>query len=499
MKRSLTYFIYMAVAGLLAACSASVPADYTETGTQPRIYPEYTDVTIPCNIAPLHFRIEEEADEYITRLSTPSGEWVTAERHVTPGTKRWQTLLEEARGKAIRVDVFARKGERWHHYKSFDLQVADEPIDPYLSYRLIAPSYVTYEDLVISQRNLTNFDEEVIYGNMMVSNEKDGQCINCHSYQNYNPDRMQFHGRQAHGGTLIAYDGQLTKVNLKTDSTLSAGVYPAWHPSEKFIAYSTNSTGQSFHTRDLQKVEVEDTHSDLILYDLERNEVSIVAQDSCELECFPWWSPDGKYLYFCSAHYEKQDTVSLEYDMILHYKDIKYNLYRKSFDPATRRFGPRETVFDAAAQGKSATLPRLSPDGRYLLFTLAEYGVFHIWHKDADLYLTDLQTGQTRPLDEVNSDDVESYHSWSSNGRWMVFSSRRNDGNFTRPFFAYFDKQGKARKPFELPQADPEMHREFLRSYNIPEFMAGPVTVSPQELAAIMKTDAKPARYAGRK
>lgn len=493
------YLILYITAFLLAACTTSVPTDYAETDRQPSIYPEYTDVTIPCNIAPLHFRIEEEADAYLTQLTTPAGEWVTQGRNVCPGLRRWRNMLAAAKGKAIRVDVFTRKGERWQHYRAFNLHVADEPIDPYLSYRLIAPSYVTYEDLVISQRDLTSFDEQVIFGNMIVSNEKDGQCINCHSYQNYNPDRMQFHGRQAYGGTLVAFDGTLMKVNLKTDSTLSSGVYPAWHPTEKLIAYSTNDTGQSFHTRDLQKVEVEDTQSDLILWDMEHNEVYTVAQDSCELECFPWWSPDGKYLYYCSAHYEKQDTVALEYDMILHYKDIKYSLYRKRFDAQTRSFGPRETVFDAAAQGKSATLPRLSPDGRYLLFTLGEYGVFHIWHKDADLYLTDLQSGQTRPLDEINSDDVESYHSWSSNGRWIVFSSRRNDGNFTRPFFAYIDKQGRARKPFELPQEDPEKHREFLRSYNIPEFMSGPVKISPQELAAAMKGEACPARYAGRK
>ncbi len=499
MKHALKSLFYLCGLWTLAACEVSVPTDYSEADSLPRIYPDYTEVTVPCNIVPLHFHIDEEADEYITRLTTPAGEWVTGGRDVTPGIERWQKMLTEARGKSLRADVFVRCGDRWKHFLPFTIRVADVPIDPYLSYRLIAPSYVTYEDLVISQRNLTNFDEEVIYGNMLVSDEKDGQCINCHSYQNYNPNRMQFHARQAHGGTLIACDGRLTKVNLKTDSTLSAGVYPAWHPSEKLIAYSTNHTGQSFHTRDLQKVEVEDTQSDLILYDLERNEVSTIAQDSCELECFPWWSPDGNYLYYCSAHYEKQDTVTLEYDMILHYKDIKYNLYRKRFDTASRRFGPRETVFDAAAQGKSATLPRLSPDGRYLLFTLAEYGVFHIWHKDADLYLTDLKTGQTRALAEVNSDDVESYHSWSSNGHWIVFSSRRNDGNFTRPFFAYIGRDGKACKPFELPQENPEMHRQFLRSYNIPEFMSGPVTVSPQELAATLKTEPQPVRYGGHK
>ena len=121
------------------------------------------------------------------------------------------------------------------------------------------------------------------------------------------------------------------------------------------------------------------------------------------------------------------------------------------------------------------------------MFTLGGFGVFHIWHTDADLYLMDLQSGQTRPMTEMNSDNVESYHSWSSNGRWVIFSSRRTDGNFTRPFIAYFDKNGKGRKAFELPQEDPDMHRQFMRSYNIPEFMNGPVNISAQDFADIIK------------
>ena len=156
-------------------------------------------------------------------------------------------------------------------------------------------------------------------------------------------------------------------------------------------------------------------------------------------------------------------------------------------------------VFDAAAIGKSATLPRISPDGKYLVFTLGGFGVFHIWHKDADLYMLDLQTGNVKPLTDMNSADVESYHSWSSNGRWMVVSSRRNDGNFTRPFFAYIDSTGMPHKAFELPQKSPEYHRNMLRSYNIPEFMKGKVTVSSQTLAKNMKQEARKAIYSGRK
>ena len=174
------------------------------------------------------------------------------------------------------MDVYTRNGESWTKFKTFSLNVAADEIDPYISYRLIPPSYVAYEKLTIDQRNLTNFEEKTIYNNMIVSTENNGQCINCHSYQNYKTDNMQFHMRQGFGGTMIVVDGKPKKVDLKTDKTISAGVYPAWHPKKKLIAYSTNNTGQSFHTKNRNKVEVQDTESDIILYDVEKNEVSIL-------------------------------------------------------------------------------------------------------------------------------------------------------------------------------------------------------------------------------
>lgn len=329
--------------------------------------------------------------------------------------------------------------------------------------------------------------------------------MNCHSYQQWNPERMQFHARQTHGGTFIAYDGKLEKVNMQHDSLLSAGVYPAWHPTEKLIAYSTNKTMQGFHTADPNKIEVLDSESDLIVYDIERHEVRTIEQQPNELEIFPCWSPDGRWLYFCSAHFEyKADSVSLE-DIMLRYKELKYNIYRKPFHPETRRFGERELVFAADSLGMSASLPRISPDGRWLMFAMGEWGCFHIWHHDADLWLLDLCATQndhgkmindkkTWPLDEANSDDTESYHSWSSNGRWVVFSSRRSDGTFTRPFFTHIDKEGRATKPFELPAKDPDYHRQLLKSYNVPELMRNPVTLSPQHIADVMKGEGTPVK-----
>ncbi|MBR5687046.1 MAG: PD40 domain-containing protein [Prevotella sp.] len=479
---------------LMTSCgSVAIPDTYTEANSLPTIYPDYTNVTVPVNIAPLTFQMDPAAEEMVARLSTGDEEIICGGTQVIPDEDDWRRLAEKASGKAIKVDVYANGEGGWKHYKPFEIYVSPDSIDPYISYRLIAPSYISYEELTISQRCLENYDESVIYDNVLCNTEKQGQCINCHSYQNYNPERMQFHARQNLGGTVIAYDGTIKKINMKNDSILSAGVYPAWHPWLKLIAYATDKTHQSFHVTDRNKIEVFDTSSDLILYNPDKNEVTNLENDPDEFEVFPAWAPDGKTLYYCSAHFVKNDSTKSESnDIVSRYREIKYNIYKKSFDPETWQIGPRELVFDAAARDSSATWPRISPDGRFLVFTMGEFGYFHIWHRDADLWMMDLQTGEVRQMSELNSPNTESYHSWSSNGRWMVFSSRRDDGGFTRPFIAHIDANGRAGKPFELPSAYPDYHRQLLKSYNIPEFMRGPVTIKPQTFADVLKTNGEP-------
>ena len=491
-------FTIIASALLLTACGPELPTKFAESQSLPMIYPDYTDVTIPVNLAPLTFQMDVPADEMAARFACGDQQLICSGSKIQPDATDWQTLVEAAKGRAITVDVYASVKGQWTHYKPFKIYVSPDSIDPYLSYRLIAPSYVTYNDLTISQRCLENYDESVVYDNMLCTDGSQGQCINCHNYQNYNPNRMQFHARQNMGGTIVAYDGDIRKINMRNDSLLAAGVYPAWHPWLKLIVYSTNLTHQTFHTVNPNKIEVFDTRSDLMAFDIEKNEVTNLESGMGELEVFPCWAPDGKAIYYCSAHLEYHDSIDEGQEYMMRAEQVKYNIYKKDFDPDSRQFGPRQLVFDAAALDKSATLPRISPDGRYLMFAMARYGVFHIWHRDADLCLIDLKTGHARTMKEINSDDVESYHSWSSNGRWVVFSSRRYDGNFTRPFFAHIDQQGRGAKPFELPQSDPDYHRQFLRSYNIPEFMSGPVTIGPQAFARVLSGEGEPVKYVTR-
>ena len=352
-------FFLAAAATLFLACGNQIPQKFSESDELPNIYPDYTNVTVPVNIAPLTFEIDEKSEGVVARMTAGSEEVVCGGSKVQPTMSEWQQLVQAAlsqESSAIQVEVYVEKNDHWTRFQPFSIFVSPDSIDPYISYRLISPSYVTYEELTINQRCLENYDESVIYDNMLSSEETKGQCINCHNYQKYNPDRMQFHARQNLGGTIIACDGTIKKIGMANDSLLSAGVYPTWHPWLKLIVYSTNLTAQSFHATHPNKIEVFDTRSDLIAYDVEKNEVTNIENDPNELECFPFWAPDGKTLYFCSAHFEYKDTIDPGKEFLMRAEEVKYNLYKKSFDPETLQFGPRELVFSAAADSLSESL-----------------------------------------------------------------------------------------------------------------------------------------------
>ena len=501
MKRYIhSYIMLLAAAVLLMSSCAkhpSVPSVFSESSVLPPIFPDYCNVTVPCNIAPLNFMLP--ADQYeacVARITTPDGRQQTYGNGVKVQIpeSEWHAMLDASKGKSLKVEVWGQKEKQWLAFSPFEIRVAEDPIDEYLSYRLIEPSYVAWTYMEIAQRNLTSFEESQIFNNEITMNDKRiGQCINCHSYQNYRTDNMLFHVRLANAGTVIVNDGKISKVNMKRDYTISGGVYPSWHPTAKLVAFSTNKTRQAFHTVNPNKIEVYDLASDMILYDVETDSVSIVSADSTLLEVYPTWSPDGKYLYYCKSVPLPEEMR--DKDIRTTYPKIQYNLYRRSFDLATHGFGDEELVYDAASADKSVTLPRISPDGRYLLFALGQYGCFHSRHHDADIVCIPMdqyagtaltaETSSAVDLTLLNSDGYsDSYPSWSSNGHWIMCASRRDDDNYSRVYFAYFNN-GKVEKAFLLPQEDPELHVSLLKSYNRPEFMIEPVRISVEEFSRV--------------
>lgn len=454
---------------LFSACSTESVRNAKQEAEQPQIYPDYVGVTVPVNIAPLCFGMADEsallvdavvADNHGHELHSQGKEAVNFD------LDDWHTLLGQNPGDSLSVTVSAKYPDGWHTYRPFSIYVSADSIDYGICYRLIEPGYEVWSKMGIYERDLSSFDERAL-----IENTQFEGCVNCHSFNRGNPADLSLHIRGAHGATLLRHNfGPLTAYNTKTDQTLGFCVYPYWHPSGRYIAYSTNATSQLFHAADPNRIEVFDTASDLQVYDVDNNELLLLSslkQDSV-YETFPVFSADGKTLYFCAARALPEDSHQLD--------SLHYNLCRIDFDPATGTFGSRiDTVIYAEAQNRSVSFPRPSYDGRFLCYTLSDYGQFSIWHHEADLYLLDLNTGESRSMREANSDDTDSFHNWSTNSRWMVLSSRRDDGLFTRPYFCHVDAEGHVGKAFMLPQRNPRrFYRDRFLSFNVPDFVTAP-------------------------
>lgn len=487
MKNIVSYFLLSLYTILWVACTHSVtePQSATPLNRLPDIFPDYVDVTIPPQIAPLRFMLRHAPEEAIVCISHEKEKMVcqaSGKEGFLMDEKQWNHLVQSTIGKALEIKVYEQKEGVWQVYDSFHWYVSGDSIDPYLVYRLIEPGYELWNQMGIYQRRLTDFKESPIITNDLTGHN----CMNCHSFPNQNPQQMTLHMRGPRGGTYLFQSGQITKLSGKINEQIPSLVYPSWHPSGDFVAFSTNQTRQAFHMNDRNRIEVFDYTSDLLVYDVQRNEVITTPQlfSNQAFETFPHFSPDGKTLYFCTAEAQKMPED---------FQKVRYNLCSISFNPETRTFGNQvDTLFNGKQVAKSVSFPRVSPDGKFLVFTLSGYGNFSIWHKEADLFLANLQDGTIIPLEAANSNDVESYHSWSSNSRWLVFSSRRVDGLYTHPHLIHIDAEGKAGKPFILPQPNASYYTSFMKSFNIPEFVKGPVEYPIHDIAKSTQKEGQP-------
>ena len=450
-------YIALAAAAVVVSCRPAVDFSIYE-GVGP-IYPDYVGVTVPQGIAPLNFDYTfSEAESSVTTFTAGECSEEFSGAAVRWNPRRWARMLEAAAGDAITVHSSALDS-------TWSIFVSPDPIDAEIAYRLIEPGYEVWSKMGIYERELGSFKERAVLENT----DFEG-CVNCHEFNQGSPDDISLHIRGTHGATLIRKGGDLLAYNTKTDSTLGFCVYPYWHPSGDYIIYSTNNTRQSFHVQQDKLIEVFDLASDLQVYDVAAGELVTAPQVKTDeyWETFPSFSPDGRTIYFCRAHRQPIPEGLTE---------VRYNLCRVSFDPETCTIGDDvEVLVDAESEGMSISFPKPSYDGRYILYTQSYYGNFSIWHHEADLWLLDLESGARRRLDEVNSPDTESFHNWSSNSRWFLFASRRDDGLFTRVYFAHVGEDGSVGKPFMLPQKDPaQYYTSLFRSYNVPAFVSGPV------------------------
>jgi hypothetical protein len=450
----------------------------------PAINPDYAGIVIPPNIAPMNFAIAEPGRECCAVVSSKYGKPIIISGRgmsVSIPAGKWKNLLLNNRGGLLHLDLYVRDtANRWLRFRTIEDTIADFPIDRYCTYRFLNFVYNYSADLRLVERDLSSFRETLL---LSTKNYAWG-CCNCHTPNRCNPENFVFQSRSSRFGsaTLVAMDGKISTLNTKLG-------YPAWHPAGRMIAFTVNKVQQCFHSAGSGFVDFYDNNSDIVIYDAALAKILTVPQLNRKevLETWPNWSPDGRHLYFCSAPILWDDFKKVPPD---NFDKVKFGLFRIAYDDARKAWGPVDTVLSPEKTGLSISQPRMSPDGRFILFCMHEYGSYPNTQKSSDLYLLECATNAVRRLG-VSSAFSESWHGWSKNGRWILFSSKRDNGKFTRLYFSFIDSCGTPHKPFILPQKDPAYYGSCMKYYNFPEFAAAPVPFSEREILKAVRAPEK--------
>jgi len=477
--------VLLAVASMLVMVSCRDGVKACVSGELPPIWPDYTFVTVPVNIAPLDFGMADgvESSRMKVALFDRNGTEVLSSTGKTARfpVKKWHKALASSSGGSLRCEVSAKVDGKWIAYAPFDINVSRDSIDYGLTYRMIPPGYQSFGHMGLYERRLSDFRQRTLVDSRMI----ESGCVNCHTANRADPDWHSIHVRGKHSATLMHTNGLDECLNTATDSTGGFFVYPYWHPSGKYIAYSVNKTRQSFYSSADRTLEVYDENSDVIVYCPESHKIlrPSLTNIKDKFETMPAFSADGKTLYFSVANAGELPKDAMR---------MKYSLCSLAFDPETGRFGDHvDTLVSASRTNRTHVSVKPSYDGNFLLVTVADYGTFLIDHPEADLWLYDLRTGEYYPAGGINSGNTESFHNWSTNSRWAVVSSRRDDGLYTRLYIAHFNPETKLfDKAFLLPQRNPgSYYLELPDSYNTPDFTVESVSLSVRNARRLLLSD----------
>ncbi len=467
---------------IISGCAKEI-SNYTNASTKPAIFPDYTDIVIPVNIAPLNFKAADGTLEMV-EISTKQGvikEFCNNGKLILD-ISEWKNLLKNNIGDTLKFTVYITDSLGvCRKYLPFFQFVSPDSIDTYVAYRNIETGYVSWSKMGLYQRSTQTFDCEPIIENSAI----DKACINCHSFCKQSPDKMLFHSRKINPGTTILWNGKLQKYNTKTDSIISGGVYSSWNPNGYIIAMSVNKIGQRFHNDLNKRIYVSDSESDVVIMNMNTETVSTCKALTTEnLENFPAWSPDGGTLYYISApkRAEGDETDT----------SLRYSLFSIKYNAKTDVWSNVDTLLTDSAAGGSITYPKPSPCGRYIAYTMGERGYFMPFNQESDIWLLDLKNDTIYRPEGINSNSSESNHNWSHNGKWLVTGSKYPDRLFTKPYFAHFNPEtGTFAKRFVLPQEDPDFYERYTANFNNTDFITGKVPTSEIEIRDAVRGELK--------
>ena len=328
-------------------------------------------------------------------------------------------------------------------------------------------------------RNIGELRSRVVLKDMVV-------CANCHSFSRDGKTMgMDMDGPQNDKGLYAV-------VPVKPQMTINASDMVTWNPSHdrqvglnrvgfmsqvspngKYVLTTVNPADRPpeanyyvVNFKNYRFLQVfYPTRGVLAWYSRENGEREPLpgADDPRYVQTDGVWSPDGSYVIFARA--EAKPAYPPDGKMAAYANDpnevqIQYNLYRVPFNGG--RGGQSESIAGASANGMSNTFPKVSPDGRWIVFVKCRNG--QLMRPDSQLWIVPAAGGQARRM-SCNTSLMNSWHSFSPNGRWLVFSSKARSP-YTQMYLTHIDEEGNDSPAILIDQATAAN-----RAVNLPEFV----------------------------
>ena len=404
----------------------------------------------------------------------------------TPSDDEWEVIKRRSRAQEASITVLGIRRRRPEEILSaarIFISTSDDEVGAPLFYREVhlpfaesvadPAAHIRWRFGEISSRE----QPPVVLENLPV-------CANCHSFSgdgsllgmdvDYGNDKASYIISPVSQETILDDGKIITWADYKKeDGERTLGFLSRVSPNGRYVVSTLKDFSVFVPLADLAFSQLFFPIRGILgVYDRETGGFSALpgADDPQFVQSNPVWSPDGKYVIFTRCKAYHSEALERTTSVLLHPKDcaeflmgkrtFQYDLYRIPFNDG--QGGKAEPLAGASNNGMSNYFPKCSPDGKWIVFCRAKS--FMLLQPDSELFLIPAGGGEARRL-RCNTKRMNSWHSWSPNSRWLVFSSKEYSP-YTRLMLTHIDEAGRSSPPVELDRFTTSK-----TAANIPEFV----------------------------
>ena len=380
----------------------------------------------------------------------------------------------EVRG--VRRSGFAGKARPEVNVARLTFSVSSDPADPAIVYRLVDPPFLNVKTPNTYVREIAAREPRVLV------DSRGKYCVNCHSFSTLSGTEgtLALQVRDIHAATpssvsYLAFCDLARGGGFRAELPFPVQMttFMAWSNDGTRLTFAANQDLSSFAPFILETQNTMQSESDIAVLDTRTWTAHLVpgASQAGTIETFPTWTPDGKKIVFCSGPAKRPEPLT-----------------RFALRIIPAEGGIPRPIPHIPADNASRVYPRYSADGKWLMFTQTTGGA--LVKPSSDLYIMPANFSEAPRALECNAPyAADSWYSWSANSRWIVFTSKRDDGIFGRLYLAHIDEDGRASSPVRLPiSGEPRM------SFNIPEFVTSAPKLTDRQVFESIDSTRPPRR-----